>query len=361
MKIIVTAGGQGTKLWPYSRGDKPKQFQPIIGGDSLYGETIKTLLKAFPAEDIFISTKRKFIKYISEQSPQIPLKNYIIEPDAAKDRGPGEGLAFLRLSVEHPDEPFFVVQADCIRRPERLFLEMIADSEKIVVKEKKYITGGIKATEPNLGVDYLQLGEKVPGKHKQDAYRVTDFLGRRSSYRETKELIENYHIVVHCNHSCWYPELMLNAYKTYRPDWHKSLMKMRDAFNKPGEDAAIEAIYSEMEKGATEEVTKHVMKDGMIILLPYKWTDIGTWGSVYEFFVDGDGSGNYKDGKVVTVDSTGCLVKSHDNNKLIALAGLEDIVVIDTEDALLVIPKDKMDKIKDLQAQIAETEDKKFL
>jgi mannose-1-phosphate guanylyltransferase len=154
---------------------------------------------------------------------------------------------------------------------------------------------------------------------------------------------------------------MLDAYKTYRPDWHKSLMKMRDAFNKPGEDAAIEAIYNEMEKGATEEVTKHVMKDGMIILLPYKWTDIGTWGSVYEFFVDGDGSGNYKDGKVVTVDSTGCLVKSHDNNKLIALAGLEDIVVIDTEDALLVISKDKMDKIKDLQKQIAETEDKKFL
>src|SRR5690242_7271424 len=112
MKIIVTAGGQGTKLWPYSREDRPKQFQPIVGDVTPYEQTILTLLKKFPPEDIFISTKRKFIKYASEQSPQIPLKNYIIEPDAKKDRGPAEGLAYLRLSLLHPNEPFFVVQSD---------------------------------------------------------------------------------------------------------------------------------------------------------------------------------------------------------------------------------------------------------
>ncbi len=124
MKIIVTAGGQGTKMWPYSRQDKPKQFQPIIGGVSSYEQTINSLLKKFTPEDIYISTKRRFIKYVSEQSPQIPLKNYIVEPDIAKDRGPGEGLAFVRLSLNHPDEPFFIVQADCLREPEDKFLQM---------------------------------------------------------------------------------------------------------------------------------------------------------------------------------------------------------------------------------------------
>src|SRR5215510_4466058 len=137
MKIIVTAGGQGTKLWPYSREDKPKQFQPIVGDKTPYEDTVETLLKKFAPEDIFISTKRKFIKYISEQSPQIPLKNYIIEPDIAKDRGPGEGLAFLKLSVYYPDEPFFVVQADCVRKPEAAFLKMIEEAGKIVERDKK--------------------------------------------------------------------------------------------------------------------------------------------------------------------------------------------------------------------------------
>lgn len=361
MKIIVTAGGQGTKLWPYSREDKPKQFQPIVGDTSLYTDTIETLLKKFAAEDIFISTKRKFIKFISEQSPQIPLRNYIIEPDLAIDRGPGEGLAFLYLAVKHSDEPFFLVQADCVRQPEEEFLKMIESAEKIVTRDRKFISGGIKATEPNLGVDYLQLGQKVDSLEGSEVYEVDNFLGRKSSYRETKELIENYHVVSHCNHSCWYPELMLEAYKQYRPDWHKALMKIKDVLGKPGEDAAIEAIYATMEKGPTEEVTKHVMKDGQIILLPYRWADIGTWGSVYEFFTDGDATENYKDGTVVTVDTTGSLIKSNCSKKLVAVAGVEDLVIVDTDDVLLVIPKDKIEKIKDIQKILKEKRDSEYL
>lgn len=355
MKIIVTAGGQGTKLWPYSREHKPKQFQPIVGDTTLCTETIKTLLKRFAAEDIFISSKKKFIKYISDQAPQIPLKNYIIEPDALKDRGPGEGLAFLKLSIDFPDEPFFLVQIDCIRKPEDAFLDMIEDAVKMVERDKVYVTGGIKAIEPIMGVDFLRLGERVSGT-KQQVYSVAEFLGRKSSYRETKELIENFSIVTHCNHACWYPGLMIDAYKQYRPDWHKALMEIKDVLGKPGEDAAIEKIYETMEKGSTEEVTKNLMRDGMthIILLPFKWTDVGTWSSVYEFFADGDGTDNYQDGTVVSVGTTGSLIKTSNEKKLIAVAGVEDLVIIDTEDALLIVPKSKIEKIKEIQAAIAE-------
>lgn len=360
MKIIVTAGGQGTKLWPYSRQDKPKQFQPIIGDTSSYEQTIITLLKAFTPEDIYISTKRKFIKYVSEQSPQIPLKNYIVEPDISKDRGPAEGLAYLRLSVNHPNEPFFVVQADCIRSPEDKFLQMIQDAEKLVVKHRRFITGGIKATEPNMGADYLQLGERVHN-NGQEAYQIDKFLFRRSSIKETRQLIEDYHVVAHSNHTCWYPELMLEAYKKYYPDWHKALMKIKDVLDKPGENEAIEKIYAEMGKGPTEEVTKHLMDSGeaMAILLPYKWTDVGTWGSVYDFFCDG--SDNYEDGNVIAVKTNGSLVKTSSKSKLIAVAGLDDVVVVDTKDALLVIHKDQIDKIKDIQKLLEDRSETEYL
>jgi mannose-1-phosphate guanylyltransferase len=362
MKIIVVAGGQGTKLWPYSRNDKPKQFQPIIGDTSSYQQTIEMLLAKFAPEDIYISTKHKFIKYVSEQSPQIPLKNYIVEPDTAKDTGPGHGLAFLRLSVKHPNEPFFLIQADCMREPTEAFLKMIEDAGKIVTREKKLLTGGIKATEPNIGVDYLQLGDHIKNDGKQELYEIANFLGRRKTYKETKELVEGFSVVTHSNHYCWYPELMMDAYKQYRPDWYEALQKMRDAFDKPGEDAAIKEIYETMEKGSTEEVTKHVMeaRESAVILLPFKWTDIGTWGSVYEF--SATGSENYIDGNIVTVDVSGSLIKSNCKNKLIAVAGLEDIIIVDTDDALLVIPKNKIEKIKDIQAEIAARQgDKNFL
>lgn len=359
MKIIVTAGGQGTKMWPYSRQEKPKQFQPIIGDLSSYEQTIATLLREYAPEDIYISTKRKFIKYVSEQSPQIPLKNYIVEPDVARDRGPAEGLAFVRLSINHPDEPFFIVQADCLRDPADNFLKMIKQAEKLVTEHKQLVTGGIKATEPNMGVDYLKLGKQIAGS--QEAFIIDEFLFRRNTLRETRQLVENFHVVAHCNHTCWYPGLMLDAYKQYRPDWHEALMKIRDVMDKPGEQEAIEKIYATMEKGPTEEVTTHVMNSGeaMVILLPYKWTDVGTWGSVYEFFEDGEA--NYEDGNVVAVETNGSLIKTSNKNKLIAVAGVRDMVVVDTEDALLVIPKDQIEKIKDIQNILAERSSTEYL
>lgn len=362
MKLIVVAGGQGTKLWPYSREHKPKQFQTVVGDKSLYTQNVETLLKKFPPEDIYISTKRKFIKYVSEQSPQIPLRNYIVEPNDAKDTGPAHGLAFLRLSVLHPDEPFFLVQPDCIRTPDAAFLQMIEDAGKLVAQNKKLFTGGIKAREPDMGVDYLKLGERIKTK-LQEVYQLEAFLYRGANYHETKRLIENYNVVSHSNHYCWYPGMMLDAYKQYRPDWHAALMKIKDAFDKPGEDAAIEKIYGEMEKGPTEEVTRHVMAKGdcNIILLPFRWTDIGTWGSIYEFFTNGENTENYADGTVVTVDTTGSIVKTSNPQKLIAVAGVEDLVVVDTDDALLVIPKNKIEKIKDIQKLLAESDHKEYL
>jgi mannose-1-phosphate guanylyltransferase len=359
MKIIVTAGGQGTKMWPYSRQDKPKQFQPIIGDVSSYEQTIVTLLKEFTPEDIYISTKRKFIKYVSEQSPQIPLKNYIVEPDIAKDRGPAEGLAFVRLSLSHPDEPFFIVQADCLRDPEDKFLGMIRQAEKLVIEHKQMVTGGIKATEANMGVDYLRLGEQI--EDSREAFVINKFLFRRSSLKETRDLVSNFHVVAHCNHTCWYPEQMLEAYKQHRPDWYEALMKIKEVMDKPGENEAIEKIYAEMEKGPTEDVSTHVMNGGqaIVILLPYKWTDVGTWGSVYDFFEDG--TENYKDGNVIAVRTNGSLIKTSNKNKLIAVVGLKDMIVVDTEDALLVVSKDDIDKIKDIQKILAERSETEYL
>lgn len=357
MKILIVAGGQGTKMWPYSRTDKPKQFQPIVGDETPYQHNINILLKEFAPEDIYVSTKRKFIKYVSEQSPQIPLKNYIIEPDVAKDRGPGEGLAFMRLGMLHPDEPFFLVQSDCYREPGDAFIAMIRHAEKLVKASGQMVTGGIKATEPNIGVDYLSLGKELG----QGAYVIDRFVFRKDTMKETRELIQNFNVVTHCNHLCWYPGKIMEAYQKYRPDWYEKLMAIRDCIDQPGEHEAIERIYMEMEKGPTEEVTTHVMDSGeaSVILLPFKWTDLGTWGSVYEYFADG--IENYEDGNVVSVDVKGSLVKTSHKDKLVAVAGIDDLIIVDTDDVLLVVPKEKVDKIKEIQKTLTEREATEYL
>ncbi len=360
MKILVTCGGQGTKLWPYSRQNQPKQFQPIIGDKSSYQVCIETLLTTYRAEDIFISTKHKFIKYISEQSPQIPLKNYIVEPDIALDRGPGEGLAFLRLSMLFPEEPVFYVQADMVREPGEKFIQMIQAAEKIVTETGKYITGGVKATEPNMGADYLEVGEAVPND-TVEAYRLTKFHYRKKTVRETRELVENFRVVAHWNHLCWYPTKIMEAYKQYRPDWYDAIMKIKDAYDQPGEQDAIQAIYETMAKGPTEDVTRNIMDSGeaIVILLPFRNTDVGTWESVREFSADDDE--NHFDAQVVSIDTTGTLIKARNRQKLIAVAGLKDLVIVDSDDALLIVPKDDIDKIKDIQAKLIEMGNDSYL
>ena len=361
MKIMIVAGGQGTKLWPYSRSDKPKQFQPIIGDKSSYQEVIETLLTAFSAEDIFLSTKQKFIKYVSEQSPQIPLRNYIVEPDAALDRGPGEGLAFMRLAMLHPEEPVFYVQADMVREPREKFIDMIKAAEKVVTETGRYVTGGLKATEANMGADYLEIGESVDAGDVE-AYIIDKFHYRKSTVRETRELVENFRVVTHWNHLCWYPSKILEAYKQYRPDWYEALMKIRDAMDKPGEQEAVRAIYETMAKGPTEDVTRNIMDSGeaVVLLLPFRNTDVGTWESVRQF--SEDDSGNHIDGAhVMAINTTGTLIKTRAKNKLIAVAGVKDLIVVDSDDVLLVIPRDDIDKIKELQVMIGEKEADDYL
>jgi mannose-1-phosphate guanylyltransferase len=372
MKFILQTGGQGTKLWPLSRESFPKQFQKIVNGTSLFSYQVKTLLKAYSPEDLFVSTKERYVELSQEQAPEIPKENYIVEPDAKRGRGPAEGLVFVTMQLWYPDDPFMLVQTDDLRQPEEKYLEMLAEMEKLARRDKKFISGGQKATFPVLGVDYLQLGNKIKMSTPLNIFEVENFIERNNDFYATKKLVQDFYVATHTGHICWYPDPMLAAYKKHRPDWYASLMEIKkvlqtsEAADLPvGRVSAsaatkISKIYSSMEEGTTEgEVLKHVFPTGYIVLLPYEWTDIGTWNSVYEFL--GKKGANYESGTVVSVDSKGSVVKSTNPEKLVALLGVDDMVVVDTPDILLVVPRDKSDKIKEIHKAIKEKGLERFL
>ncbi len=358
MNLLITAGGQGTKIWPMSREKLPKQFQKLVGDQTLIQYQVATLLKAYKQEDIFVSTKEMYVDLVRKQVPEILKENIIIEPDFKKGRGPGEGYAALKLEEKKPGEPFMIVQADCIRRPEDKFLEMIKSAEKLVKKDKKFISGGQKALKPDMGSDYLKLGNRVNTGDGLYIYSVEEFVYRLGDYKKTEDLIENFHVSTHCNHMCWYPELLLEAYAKYKPEWYDSLMKIKETFGKKNERELTNKIYSEMAEGQTEEVTMNIFSEGYIILLPFKWTDVGTWDTVYDYFTH---SGEvYSDAKSVVIDSKNCLIKA-DKKKLVAIMGLEDIAIIDTPDALLICRKDRSGDIKQILEELKKNDMEEYL
>lgn len=251
-----------------------------------------------------------------------------------------------------------IIQSDVLRVPEESFLSMLKEAEKVEIRDKKFMSGGIKATYPVLGVDYLRLGKRI-FTNNIEIYKTDEFIPRSEDYQQTKQLIHNFHVAVHSNHMCWYPDMMLDAYKTYRPDWYESLMKIRDLLGKDGSDQKIDEIYNGMQAGPTELVTNNIIKDSYTILLPFKWTDIGTWDSVFEF-IDPDG-GIHIDGNALTVDTQDALIKSDNDKKIIAVCGLRDLVVVDTEDALLICSKTHAADVKQIVNQLKEKKLKKYL
>lgn len=346
MKFIITAGGLGTKMWPLSREARPKQFQHIIGNTTLYKSQVETLTKRYPIADIFVSTKEQYVPFILEDTPQLPKENIIIEPNFKKNRGPGEGYAILKLSVLHPDEPFMIVQSDVLRVPDERFLDTVELVEKLVRRDKKFISSGQKAIYPDMGSDYLQLGERLDSQELGsdiEIYGVDKFVYRLGDYKETKDLIENFHVSTHTNHNCWFPDLMLDAYAEFKSDWYAALMQIRDSFGKPNEKEVTEKIYAEMAEGSTEEVTKHVFERGYIILNPFKWMDFGTWDSLYEHLATPGET--YTDGDVVAVESRNSLIKAN-KGRVVATLGIDNLVIVDTEDVLLVCAKDRTGDIK---------------
>ncbi|MBI2414775.1 hypothetical protein HYV31_02985 [candidate division WWE3 bacterium] len=347
MKFVIVAGGQGTKLWPLSTESAPKHFQEVIFGKSSFAWNVETLLSAYPAEDIFINTKRMYLPLAIQQAPQIPLKNFIIEPDIKMGRGPSDGLVFAYMSAKFPDEPMITIQADNFRKPEEDYLKMLAEMDTLIRRDKRFITGGKKASYPTLGVDYLQLGEKVSIEGSLEFYKVNRFVYRSDSYKETKRLAENYHVVIHVNHFAWYPDMFLAEYRKYKPNWYNSLMQIKEVLD---DEAKVTEIYSAMEKGATEEVLSHTMEESYAVLVPFEWIDFGAWNSVYELISENDEV--VKSENVIALDSSKSLVKCTDPNKLIALYGVENLAIVDTGKCLLIMPLDKSEKIKDIIEEV---------
>ena len=307
-------------MWPSSRTNSPKHFLPLFNGKSLFEINYGVLRKKFSPEDIYVSTNINQAEMAQKLVPEIPKDNYILEPEM-KNHGPATGLIAAFLFKKFPDEPFMLVQPDDLREPEEKFLKMMEICDKIARSTDKYITGGFRPDFAVMGVDYLIKGEKVNESEEVEVYKVDKFL-----WRGTKETAEGYvkdgKALLHANHTCMTPRNLLKMYQKYKKDWYEPLLNYIN-----GADLATE--YAKMSKGPMEDVTHlaHEAGESLVVELPFKWVDFGTWESVANY-LGSDENNNF--------------VKT---NKYTAIIGLKDLVVVETDDALLICKKDESGKV----------------
>lgn len=333
---VIICGGIGTKMWPESRQDSPKQFLPLFNGKSLFELNWEMLRLKFAPEDIYIQTNEQQAQIAVSLVPEINKENIFIEPEM-KNQGPATGFTAAMLYKKFPDEPFMLVQADVMRMPADNFIKMLDVCDRLVRETGKYITGGFKPTYPVMGVDYLVPGKRISNNREANVYQVDKFL-----WRATKEQTEEYihqGALIHANHTCMTPRGLLEMFKQYKPEWYSPLIHII-------EGADITTEYHEMPAGPIEDVTQfvHTAGESLVVELPFDWIDFGTWESLMHY------TAPHKEGQASHIEE---IEASHNfvrvqNGKQVALVGVQDLIVVDTDDALLICHKSKSGKVGEI-------------
>lgn len=336
---IIICGGVGTKMWPLSSPRLPKQFLPLIHDKSLFEINWESMRNRYQPEEIYIQTNSEQAKIALNLVSEIVKENIFIEPEV-RNQGPATGLAAALLKkMGKGDEPFFLIQVDDLRTPVEEIFKMMDLAEKLGEETTKYITGGFAPDRVIAGVDYLVKGDLVNELNGVKVYKVADYIGRNET-EKIKELMNSGKLLLHANHTTMTADNLLDMYKKYRPDWHGPLMKIV-------EGADIDSEFSKMPKGPIEDITKQLFtNDGALVIeLPFKWIDFGTWESLDKFYKDNEMEPI--NGGLVEIESKNVFGWS-ESKKKIAVIGIDDVIVVEGKDGILVCKKDKCGRVGEI-------------
>jgi len=344
MKAVILAGGFGTRLWPISRQAKPKQFQKLVSEKTMLQETIEQM-DFLKAEDIFIATNQEYEATVKEQiAGLIPEENILIEPDL-RNTSPCIGLIATILSKKFPDEVMAITYADHLLKDKAELAQKLQVAELLAKTHNTLNIIEVKARSANPNLGYVKIGKKVGEIENVEIYDFEKFTEKPDADTAKKFLAEGNYLW-NTGRYVWKISTILEKYKEFQPETYAILQQIYEKIGTPEEKSTIEKLYPQCEKISIDYAIMEKVKpeEVRIISADLGWSDIGTWDSLYdELKISTDE--NVIQGDHLGVDTKGCLIYSH-GKKLIATVGIENLVVVDTEDALLICNKNQSQDIK---------------
>lgn len=345
MRIVILAGGTGTRFWPMSRNDKPKQLSKLVSGKTMIEETLDRFAE-WPKEKIFISTTRDLLSKIKEVLPDFPESNYIVEP-SLRDTAPAMGYVATCISRIDPEEPMVFVPADHFIGDKEKFLLSIREAEKVILETGKLLDISVYPTNPTTTLGYTKIGNLFRQTEGIDFF---EFLGHKEKpdLETAKKYLADGSYLWHANYYMWSPKKFLEAYQKYAPEMYATLMEIKRLLDEGNREQEISDLYAGMQKISIDYAITEKMdpKEILIIRGDFEWDDIGAWDTLYQNLLSKtDENKNLIVGETVNIDTSGSVIYGREG-KVIATIGLQDMVIVDTEDALLVCPKSRSQEVK---------------
>ena len=340
---VIMAGGGGTRLWPVSRKKHPKHILPLLGEDTLFQSTVARLEELVPLDQILIVTAEGQAEELEKQAPGIPAKNFLIEPEP---RGTASvvGLAASVLAKRDPEAVMLVLPSDHYIRNRDLF-HLVMRAAVQVAHKGYLVTLGITPSFPSTGYGYIQRGELLPEKYNYPVYRVLRFTEKPDEEKAREMLARGDHSW-NSGMFIWRVDRILDEFARQMPDLRTALKKIGATWNTPEEQRVLRAEWPRLKPVTVDYgIVEHAENVAVLLAGGLEWSDVGSWDSLFDILLP-DQDGN------VIVNSEHMLLETHDTlvysteKKLIITVGVDDLIVVDSGDALLVCHRDQAQQVR---------------
>jgi len=362
MKLVIFAGGSGRRLWPISRQKSPKQFEPILGSKSTLQLAVDRVLDAYGGENIFVSTNLKYVDMVREQLPEVPAQNIIGEP-ARRDLAPAVGLAMTHLAhaSDSEDEPIAILWGDNYMDQVETFREVLAAAEQLLSDKKAnilFVGETPRFANENLG--WIGLGDELGKVGKRPFYGFDSL-----TYRPEKELCNQFFAekshVWNTGYFVTTVGYIQNQYQLRQPAMWAKLQEIGSQIDKDDYLDTLHDVYPKLESISFDDAILEFVPstDAAVLHGEMGWSDPGTLYALKEA-INPDLTANVTKGQVITENISDSLVYNYEADKLVAVVGVEGMIVVNTEDALLVVHKDQIPLVKKMVNDLEGTELEKY-
>ncbi len=338
---VIMAGGVGTRFWPASRQALPKQFLTVGGSRTLLQQTVDRLDGLVDDARVFVVTHADYVDMTRQQLPGVPPENVLGEP-VARNTAPCIAYAAATIAARDADATLVVLPADHLIRHEKQFREVLRVAIEKAQQPGALVTIGITPTHPETGYGYIQFdGTFDAAEDAPHAFPVRTF-AEKPDLATAERFIDSGDFLWNSGMFVWRAATILGAFERYLPDVYEAFLPVQDGDDAPG---TVEMAYARCPKISIDYGVMEHAERVFVVPGQFGWSDVGDWRAVFDL-EQTDAQGNALYGTVIAESSSRCLVRGRD--KLIALVGIHDAIVVETDDALLVCHRDNAQRVKNL-------------
>lgn len=351
---LIMAGGKGERFWPKSRQNLPKQFLSLTDdGKTMIQLTVERILPLVEIQDIYVVTNEQYKQLVAEQLPDLPEENILCEPDG-RNTAPCIGLGAAYIKRKYGDAMMIVLPADHLIKYNDIFARTLENACDVAEEGNNLVTLGIVPNYPETGYGYIKTDN---AKRKKEAYEVEQFV-EKPDYEVAKSYVENGNYYWNSGMFVWKVSSLFYNMKKYMFDTYKGLMSIYEVIGTEHEATVLKEIFLGFASNSIDYGIMEKASDIYLIPGTFGWDDVGSWLAV-ERIRETDKQGNVYNNNAVALNTKNCTIVG--NTRLIATIGIENLIVVDTDDVLLIAEKRETENIKKLLFKLREEGKDKYL